>query len=131
MRAEEAVADRDHIGVLDNPAQTLADVEEHTSDGANHFLADVPDFEECRRSTDYDKLIDSKFADMKQTGGRHGGSITAALFLQRFTNGVPWAHLDIAPTAWANKSPSPTVPEGGVGFAVRTLDRMVADTYEA
>ena len=80
----------------------------------------------------YEQHIDSKIADVKNTGnGRAGGSITAALFLQKFTNGVPWAHLDIAPTAWANKSPSPTVPEGGVGFAVRTLDRMVADTYEA
>jgi leucyl aminopeptidase len=80
----------------------------------------------------YEQHIDSKIADVKNTGnGRAGGSITAALFLQRFTNGVPWAHLDIAPTAWANKSPSPTVPEGGVGFAVRTLDRMVADAYEA
>ncbi len=79
----------------------------------------------------YEQHIDSKIADVKNTGnGRAGGSITAALFLQRFTNGVPWAHLDIAPTAWANKSPSPTVPEGGVGFAVRTLDRMVADFYE-
>ena len=46
----------------------------------------------------YDKLIDSKFADMKNTGGRHGGSITAAQFLQRFVNGTPWAHLDIAGT---------------------------------
>ena len=79
----------------------------------------------------YEQHIDSKIADVKNTGnGRAGGSITAALFLQRFTNGVPWAHLDIAPTAWASKSPSPTVPEGGVGFAVRTLDRMVADSYE-
>lgn len=79
----------------------------------------------------YEQHIDSKIADVKNTGnGRAGGSITAALFLQRFTNGVPWAHLDIAPTAWANKSPNPTVPEGGVGFAVRTLDRMVADSYE-
>ena len=79
----------------------------------------------------YEQHIDSKIADVKNTGnGRAGGSITAALFLQRFTNGVPWAHRDIAPTAWANPSPSPTVPEGGVGFAVRTLDRMVADSYE-
>nr|WP_314434490.1 leucyl aminopeptidase [uncultured Brevundimonas sp.] len=80
----------------------------------------------------YEQHIESKIADLKNMGnGRAGGSITAALFLQRFTNGVPWAHLDIAPTAWANKSPSATVPEGGVGFAVRTLDRMVADAYES
>ena len=48
---------------------------------------------------EYDKLIDSQFADMKNTGGRHGGSITAAQFLQRFVDGTPWAHLDIAGTA--------------------------------
>ena len=47
----------------------------------------------------YDKMIDSKFADMKNAGGRHGGSITAAQFLQRFVNDTPWAHLDIAGTA--------------------------------
>ncbi|MDK2746034.1 MAG: leucyl aminopeptidase [Brevundimonas sp.] len=92
--------------------------------GENFWRMPIPDI--------YEQHIDSKIADVKNTGnGRAGGSITAALFLQRFTNGVPWAHLDIAPTAWANKSPSPTVPEGGVGFAVRTLDRMVADAYEA
>ena len=45
---------------------------------------------------------------MKNTGGRHGGSITAALFIQRFVNGVPWAHLDIAATAW---KPASTVPD--------------------
>ena len=43
---------------------------------------------------------------------------------------MPWAHLDIAPTAWTNKSINPTVPDGAVGFGVRTLDRMVADAYE-
>src|SRR5215470_8645454 len=47
---------------------------------------------------EYDKLIDSQFADMKNTGGRYGGSITAAQFLQRFVDGTPWAHLDIAGT---------------------------------
>ena len=79
----------------------------------------------------YEKHIDSPIADVKNTGnGRAGGSITAALFLQRFVNKTPWAHLDIAPTAWVNKSTNPTVPDGGVGFGVRTLDRMVADSYE-
>ena len=80
----------------------------------------------------YERHIDSPIADVKNTGnGRAGGSITAALFLQRFTNGVPWAHLDIAPTAWASKWNKPTIPDGGVGFGVRTLDRMVADNYES
>jgi len=80
----------------------------------------------------YEKHIDSPIADVKNTGnGRSGGSITAALFLQRFVNGTPWSHLDIAPTAWVNKSTSTIVPDGPVGFGVRTLDRMVADSYEA
>ena len=47
---------------------------------------------------DYDKMIDSKFADMKNIGGRFAGSITAAQFLQRFVDKTPWAHLDIAGT---------------------------------
>jgi leucyl aminopeptidase len=77
----------------------------------------------------YDKLIDSKFADMKNTGGRHAGSITAAQFLQRFVNGVPWAHLDIAGTAM--NSPSSDINHSwGSGFGVRLLDRLVADHYE-
>jgi len=80
----------------------------------------------------YERHIDSPIADVKNTGnGRAGGSITAALFLRRFINGTPWAHIDIAPTAWVNKSQNPTIPDGGVGFAVRTLDRMVADKYES
>ncbi len=51
----------------------------------------------------YDKLIKSDIADMKNIGGRPGGSITAAQFLQRFVNNKPWAHLDIAGMAWATK----------------------------
>lgn len=80
---------------------------------------------------EYDRHIDSPIADVKNMGnGRAGGSITAALFLQRFTNGVPWAHIDIAPTAWVKDSKNPTVPDGAVGWGVRLLDRMVADKYE-
>jgi len=78
----------------------------------------------------YDKNIDSMIADMKNTGGRPGGSITAAMFIQRFTNGVPWAHLDIAATAWKKPSAVPTIPEGATGYGVRLLNRMVADRYE-
>ncbi len=81
---------------------------------------------------EYDRHIDSPIADMKNMGnGRAGGSITAALFLQRFTNGTPWAHIDIASTAWAKGSTNPTVPDGAVGYGVRLLDQLVADKYEA
>ena len=78
----------------------------------------------------YDKQIDSMIADMKNTGGRPGGSITAALFLQRFVNDLPWAHMDIASTAWKKPSSVPTIPEGATGYGVRLLNRMVADKYE-
>ena len=78
----------------------------------------------------YDKNIDSMIADMKNTGGRPAGSITAALFIQRFVNNVPWAHLDIASTAWKKPSSVPTLPEGATGFGVRLLNRMVQDKYE-
>ncbi len=77
----------------------------------------------------YDKLIDSKFADMKNTGGRHGGSITAAQFLQRFVNKVPWAHLDIAGTGMGSLA-SEINQSWGSGWGVRLLDRLVADYYE-
>lgn len=79
---------------------------------------------------EYDKMIDSKFADMKNTGGRYGGSITAAQFLQRFVSDVPWAHLDIAGTAMGSPS-TDTNQSWGSGFGVRLLDRLVKDHYEA
>jgi len=78
----------------------------------------------------YNKQIDSMIADMKNTGGRPGGSITAALFLQKYVNGTPWAHLDIAGTAWKKPSTIPTSPDGATGFGVRLLNRMVQDKYE-
>jgi leucyl aminopeptidase len=78
----------------------------------------------------YNKQIESMVADVKNTGGRPGGSITAALFLQKFVNGLPWAHLDIAGTAWKKPSTVPTSPDGATGFGVRLLNQMVADKYE-
>ena len=79
---------------------------------------------------EYDKLIDSQFADMKNAGVRHGGSITAAQFLQRFVDGTPWAHLDIAGTAMG--APKSEINQSwGSGYGVRLLDRLVADYYEA
>ena len=79
----------------------------------------------------YEKNIDSPVADMKNVGPRHGGSITAALFIQRFVNGLPWAHLDIASTAFKPANTVPTSPSGATGFGVRLLNRFVADNYEA
>ncbi|MHC2000823.1 leucyl aminopeptidase [Methylobacterium sp. CM6241] len=78
----------------------------------------------------YDKAIDSKFADMKNTGGRHGGAATAASFIKRYVNDVPWAHLDIAGVAMSS-SPSEINRSWGAGWGVRLLDRLVRDNYEA
>jgi len=77
----------------------------------------------------YDKLIDSKFADMKNSGGRHAGSITAAHFLKRFVGDTPWAHLDIAGTAMSSPA-TDTNTSWASGWGVRLLDRLVADHYE-
>ena len=78
---------------------------------------------------EYDKLIDSKVADMKNTGGRHGGAITAAQLLARFVGKTPWAHLDIAGTAMA--SPQNEINRSwSSGWGVRLLDHLVAEHYE-
>ncbi|MDI3471271.1 MAG: Cytosol aminopeptidase PepA [Pseudolabrys sp.] len=81
---------------------------------------------------EYDKLIDSRFADVKNTGGsRSAGAITAAQFLQRFVaNKTPWAHLDIAGTGFDSRQ-TETNKSWGSGWGVRLLDRLVADHYES
>ncbi len=78
---------------------------------------------------EYDRQIKSDIADMKNVGGRAAGSITGAQFIQRFVNGKPWAHLDIAGMAWASKD-GPTRPKGATAFGVRLLDRLVREHYE-
>jgi leucyl aminopeptidase len=78
----------------------------------------------------YDRAIKSKIADMKNIGGPNAGSITAAQFLQRFVNGVPWAHLDIAGVAWQDGDYKPLSPSWATGWGVRVLNRLVADHYE-
>jgi len=79
--------------------------------------------------SEYDKLIDSKFADMKNTGGRWAGSITAAQLLQRFVNKTPWVHLDVAGTAIG--SPQTDINKSwSSGWGVRLLERLIEDYYE-
>jgi len=69
---------------------------------------------------DYLELIKSDIADYKNTGGRYGGAITAAMFLSRFAGDYPWVHLDIAGPAWLDKG-RPYVPKGASGVGVRLL----------
>ncbi|WP_298720751.1 leucyl aminopeptidase [uncultured Ferrovibrio sp.] len=80
----------------------------------------------------YDEGLKSQIADMQNIAGPGfgAGSITAAQFLQRFVKDrTPWAHLDIAGTAWSKKDKA-TVPKGATGFGVRLLNRLIADHYE-
>ena len=72
---------------------------------------------------DYREQLKSDIADMTNTGGRPAGSVTAAMFLKEFSGGLPWAHLDIAGTAWAEEA-KPFLPKGPSGVAVRTLAEL-------
>ncbi len=78
----------------------------------------------------YDKQINSDIADMQNIGrDREAGSITAAQFLQRFVNDVPWTHLDIAGTAWSKKD-SEICAKGATAYGVRLLNQWIADNHE-
>jgi len=79
---------------------------------------------------EYNKIMDSQIADMKNSASREGGSITAACFLERFVeDGVKWAHLDIAGMVWSEKA-SHLYDKGATGYGVALLDRYLADNHE-
>ncbi len=79
---------------------------------------------------DYNKIMDSQIADMRNSAQREGGSITAACFLQRFVDeGVKWAHLDIAGMVWSDKARD-LHDKGATGFGVAVLDRYLSDNHE-
>jgi leucyl aminopeptidase len=78
----------------------------------------------------YERTLKSRVADVKNVGDAYAGAITAALFLQRFVNGAPWAHLDIPGPVWKTRSTTPTIPDGATGYGVRLLDTLVAQSYE-
>jgi leucyl aminopeptidase len=75
---------------------------------------------------EYREQFKSEVADLNNTGGRHGGAITAGLFLKEFAGSIPWAHLDIAGPAFVDKD-SPLGPKGATGVAVRTLLTYLTD----
>lgn len=76
----------------------------------------------------YDRLVDSDIADMKNHAGIPASSITAAQFLQRFVNEVPWIHIDIVGTVW-RKEDGDLAEKGASGYGVRLLDQFVRDIY--
>lgn len=99
--------------VLGNNDDLLADLQQ-AGECVDERLWPLPLFEE------YVEQIKSSVADVKNIGGRPAGTITAAAFLQKFIVDTPWAHLDIAGTAWEEKG-RPGQPTGGTGFGVRLL----------
>jgi len=72
---------------------------------------------------EYKEALKSPFADLQNIGGRPGGSITAAWFLNEFTDGKPWVHLDVAGTAW-NDEAKPYLAKGPAGVCVRSFVRL-------
>ncbi|OFW28868.1 MAG: hypothetical protein A3H97_16355 [Acidobacteria bacterium RIFCSPLOWO2_02_FULL_65_29] len=103
-------------GILGAPDSWVSHVR-RVADRAGDRVWPLPLFDEYRDQ------LKSEIADMTNTGGRPAGSITAALFLKEFTGGLPWAHIDIAGTAWADEA-KPYLPKGPSGVAVRTLAEL-------
>jgi leucyl aminopeptidase len=109
-------------GALSNSPE-LFDKLRRISEKTNEKFWELPLYPE------FNEQIKSKFADIKNIGGRAGGTITAAIFLSNFVNKTPWIHLDIAGTAWTqdgtwDKSYN---PKGATGFGIRSLIRLVLD----
>ncbi|MDQ7002359.1 MAG: leucyl aminopeptidase [Ghiorsea sp.] len=99
------------MGTCDDIKQGLVTSGQKTHDR----VWEMPMFEE------YQEQIDSKIADIKNTGGREAGTITAACFLSRFVDDIPWAHLDIAGTAWNMKGTDISPVGGATGAGVRLI----------
>jgi leucyl aminopeptidase len=79
---------------------------------------------------DYAKHIKSDIADIKNVGrARQAGATAGAVFLQRFAGDVPWAHIDMAGTAWSSED-RPLAPKGATGYGIRLLERLIADHHE-
>lgn len=87
---------------------------EAASEKSGEKMWKLPSFDE------YKKLIKSDIADLKNTGGKYAGAITAGLFVGEFVQNKPWLHLDIAGTAWSDNEKD-YFSKGGTGVGVRTL----------
>jgi leucyl aminopeptidase len=109
-------------GLFGQPAEWVALVEK-TALRAGDRCWPMPLFDE------YADQLRSDIADMVNTGGRPAGSCTAAMFLKEFAGGLPWAHLDIAGTAWADEA-KPWQPKGPTGVAVRVLAELAFTSAE-
>ena len=114
------VALGDYLTGMLGTDETLKKQLSAASDATGEIVWELPLWHE------YDELIKSDVADIKNTGGRAGGTITAALFLQRFVGDCPWVHLDIAGPALLAKD-KPYIPKGASGIGVRLLTQFLMD----
>jgi leucyl aminopeptidase len=114
-----------HAAGMFSNDEGLANRLERAADATSERVWRLPLWDE------YNEQIKSDFADVKNTGGRSAGTITAAKFLEKFAEGMIWAHIDIAGTAWIEDAPdSPKkayLPKGASGYGVRLLVRMLRD----
>jgi leucyl aminopeptidase len=116
------VALGDHvIGMFGTDDQLKREIRE-AADLTGERVWELPLWEE------YNELIKGDSADYKNSGGRAGGAITAAVFLSKFTDGYPWVHLDIAGPAWLAQD-KPYIPKGASGVGVRLLLRFLRNRH--
>lgn len=106
-----------NTGAITNNGDLMQEVKD-ASEVAGEYVWELPNNEE------YKELNKSHFADIKNTGGRYGGAITAGLFLSEFVNDIPWVHLDIAGTSFISKDRG-YLPKGGTGVPVKTIYYLV------
>jgi leucyl aminopeptidase len=103
-------------GLFGTPAEWVEEVRK-AGDRAGDRCWPMPVFD------DYKEQFKSEIADFANTGGRAGGAITGALFIKEFSGDLPWVHMDIAGTAWAEEA-KPYQPKGATGVGVRTLAEL-------
>ena len=108
-----------YAAILGND-QKLVDEVRKAADAAGERIWQLP------MDEPYRDLIKSDIADIKNSGGRYAGTITAAYFLREFAETTPWAHLDIAGTAWESDK-KPHSAKGPTGMAIRTLIKFVCE----
>jgi len=108
------------VGLMGNDADIIERLKK-AGDESGERLWELPLWDE------YNDSIKSDVADMKNVGNRSAGTIVGGIFLKRFVGDTPWAHLDIAGTAWADK-PSAYRPKGATGVGVRLILRLLNDT---
>jgi leucyl aminopeptidase len=108
-----------NVGIMGNNQEFIDEVRQAAKEVGERFW-------QLPMDKEYNDLIKSDIADIKNSGGRYGGTITAAWFLRHFAEDTPWVHLDIAGTAWENER-KPYAARGPSGVAIRTLINYICN----